>query len=64
MRSSYCYGAGNISVINTVNVDIFAQYIFSRIWCRVLDARKYDVSEKINCYSLIELTGRCAEICT
>ena len=28
----------------TVNVDIFAQYIFSR---RVLDARKY-VSEKIN----------------
>ena len=34
----------------TVNVEIFAQYIFSRILCRVLDARKYDVSEKINHY--------------
>ena len=29
----------------TVNVKIFAQYIFSRI---ALCARKYDVSEKIN----------------
>ena len=29
----------------TVNVEIFAQYIFSR---RVLHARKYDVSGKIN----------------
>ena len=36
--------------MNTVNVDIFAQYIFSRISRRVLDARKYDVSEKINPY--------------
>ena len=31
---------------NTVNVEIFAKYIFSRISCRALDARKYDVSEK------------------
>ena len=29
----------------TVNVDIFAQYIFSRILRRALDARKFDVSE-------------------
>ena len=32
----------------TVNVEIFAQYIFSRISRRALDARKYDVSEKMN----------------
>ena len=31
--------------LDTVNVDIFAQYIFSRM---ALYARKYDVSEKIN----------------
>ena len=30
---------------NTVNVDIFAQYIFSLISRRALDARKFDVSE-------------------
>ena len=36
----------------TVNVEIFAQYIFSHISRMVLDARKYDVSEKINSYSL------------
>ena len=36
--------------LDTVNVDIFAQYIFSRISRRMLDARKYDVSEKINPY--------------
>ena len=29
---------------NTVNVEIFAQYIS----CRALDARKFNVSEKIN----------------
>ena len=32
----------------TVNVDIFAQYIFSGILCMTLDARKYDVSENLN----------------
>ena len=32
----------------TVNVGIFAQYTFSRISRRVLNARKYD--EKINTY--------------
>ena len=31
--------------MNTVNVEIFAQYIFSRISSRVSDARKFDVSE-------------------
>ena len=31
--------------LNTVNVDIFTQYIFSRISRRALDARKFDVSE-------------------
>ena len=34
----------------TVNVEIFAQYIFSRISRCALDARKYDVSEKIKHY--------------
>ena len=32
----------------TVNVDIFAQYIFSRISRMVSDAQKYDVRENIN----------------
>ena len=32
----------------TVNVEIFAQYIFSRISRRALDARKNDVSENYN----------------
>ena len=36
--------------LSTVNVDIFAQYIFSRISRRALDARKYDLSEKVNHY--------------
>ena len=35
-------------LISTVNVDIFARYIFSRISCRALDARKFDVSENHN----------------
>ena len=34
----------------TVNVEIFAQYIFSRISRKVLGVLKYDVSEKINHY--------------
>ena len=33
---------------DTVNVEIFAQYIFSCISRSVLGARKYDVSEKMN----------------
>ena len=37
--------------LSTVNVEIFAQYIFSRILRSVLGARKYDVSEKMNQYS-------------
>ena len=35
---------------DTVNVQISAQYIFSHISRRALDARKYDVSEKMNHY--------------
>ena len=34
--------------MTTVNVEISAQYIFSRISRMALCARKYDVSEKIN----------------
>ena len=37
---------------DTVNVEIFAQYIFSRISRMVLYARKYDVSENLNHYRL------------
>ena len=37
---------------HTVNVEIFAQYIFSRISRMVSDARKYDVRENINHYRL------------
>ena len=36
---------------HTVDVEIFAQFIFSRISRSVLCARKYDVSEKMNHYS-------------
>ena len=36
-------------ISNTVNVEIFAQYIFSRM---VSYARKYDVSENLNHYML------------
>ena len=34
--------------IYTVNIEIFAQYIFSRISRRAIDARKFDVSENYN----------------
>ena len=36
------------AILYTVNVEFFAQYIFSR---RAVDARKYDVSEKMKYYS-------------
>ena len=39
-----------VLVIYTVKVEICMQYIFLHILRRVLDARKYDVSEKINPY--------------
>ena len=47
------YGASILVTLdmNTVNVEIFAQYIFSHISRRVLGARNYDVSEKMNHYS-------------
>ena len=35
---------------NTVNVEIFAQYIFSRISRSALNARKYDASEIMKHY--------------
>ena len=37
---------------DTVNVEISAQYIFSRISRMVSYARKYDVSENLNHYRL------------
>ena len=40
----------DISETYTINVEIFAQYIFSRISRSALDARKYDVSEKMKHY--------------
>ena len=36
---------------DTVIVEIFAKYIFSRTSHSVLGVRKYDVSEKLNHYS-------------
>ena len=51
-----------IIFLNTVIVEIFAQYIFSSIsprpWTRVLHVRKYDVSENYNYYR----TNMCAKI--
>ena len=32
-------------LLPTVHIEIFAQYIFSRISPRAVDARKFDVSE-------------------
>ena len=41
-----CYtDAISCFTFHTVNVDIFAQYILSRISRRALDARKFDVSK-------------------
>ena len=39
-------------MLYTVNVEIFAQYIFSRISRMFSNARKYDVSENLNHYML------------
>ena len=47
-------------VMFTVNVEMFTQYIFSRISHRVLDARKFDESEIIVITEKIELTVMCA----
>ena len=44
------YGKILLGIRNTVNVDIFGQYIFSRVSCMVSNARKYDVSENLNHY--------------
>ena len=49
-----------------VNGEMFAQYIFSRILHRVLDARKYYVSGKRNHYrahrAKVSSRARCAKI--
>ena len=60
-RNSFFYNfPGGIQVNTpTVKVDIFAQYIFSRISCRALGARKLYVSEKIG---QVEQTVMCSEI--
>ena len=39
--------------LSTVNVDIFSEYIFSHISCKVLGARKFDMSEEISRYRSI-----------
>ena len=41
----------------------FAQYIFSCISHSALDARKYDVCEKMKHIDQIELITRCVKIC-
>ena len=48
-----------------MNVEIVAQYIFSRSSRRAVDARKFDVSDNYYHRGLIEqitLTGMCAKI--
>ena len=40
----------NMGSCHTVNVEIFAQYIYSCISRMALDARKYDVSDNLNYY--------------
>ena len=49
-------------MVHTVNLEIFAQYIFLHISRRALDARKYDVNEKV-IIGQIEILIRCAKIC-
>ena len=46
----------------TVNVEMFAQYIFWRISRRAVDARKFDVSGNIIIIEQLELNGMCAKI--
>ena len=41
----------NSNFLSTVNVGIFAQYIFSRISCMALGVRQYDVSGNLNHYT-------------
>ena len=56
MENDEVWGLANIepvpTLIHTVNVEIYAQYIFSRISRMVPYARKYDVSENLNHYRL------------
>ena len=42
------YSDISVLFLITVNVEIFAQYIFSRISRMALDAQKFDVSENYN----------------
>ena len=43
-RKSTNENSSHLVYVYTVNVEISAQYIFSRISRRALDARKFDVS--------------------
>ena len=45
----------------TVNIDIFAQYLFSHISRMVSDVRKYDVSENLDNYRLDRISYRLHE---
>ena len=48
---AYLRGTHSANIyLYTVNIYIFAQYIFSRILHSALDARKYDVNEKMKHY--------------
>ena len=54
MFSLFLYGKLNIwrsemlRFVRTVNIEIFAQYIFSRILCMALDVHKFDVNGNFN----------------
>ena len=47
-------------IVYTVNTEMFAHYIFSRIFLRALDAQKFGANEN-NYHNYIELTGMCEE---
>ena len=50
-----------IQIYDTVNIQIFVQYIFLPISHRTLIARKYDVNKK-NIRVKIEVIARCVKI--
>ena len=48
MCTSTSRTSGLVGIIyNTLNVEMFAHYIFSCISCRALDEQKYDMSENL-----------------
>ena len=56
------FNSNNIEIQSTLNVEFFAQYIFSHISRRNLDARKFDVNDNYNHNRKIEFTGMCVKI--